>query len=37
VDREEEHAQFGMTVYMSKRLDTDNTLGNDHSSSGTSP
>jgi ribosomal protein S18 acetylase RimI-like enzyme len=37
VDHEEEHAQFGMTVYMSKRLDTDNALGNDHSSSGTSP
>jgi GNAT superfamily N-acetyltransferase len=29
VDREEEHPQFGVTVYMSKRLDT---AGNEHSS-----
>jgi ribosomal protein S18 acetylase RimI-like enzyme len=34
VDREEEHAQFGATVYMSKRLDA---AGNEHSSSRTSP
>ena len=30
VDREEEHPQFGVTVYMSKRLDA---AGNGHSSS----
>ncbi|MCA3377350.1 MAG: hypothetical protein INF64_09510, partial [Roseomonas sp.] len=29
VDREEEHPQFGATVYMSKRLDA---AGNEHSS-----
>ncbi len=33
VDREEEHPQFGVTVYMSKRLDA---AGNEHSSSRTS-
>ncbi|MFM7691383.1 MAG: GNAT family N-acetyltransferase [Alphaproteobacteria bacterium] len=37
VDREEEHAQFGVTVYMSKRLDNADAAAKDHSSSRTSP
>ncbi|MFM7416460.1 MAG: GNAT family N-acetyltransferase [Alphaproteobacteria bacterium] len=37
VDRKEEHAQFGVTVYMSKRLDSADAAAKDHSSSRTSP
>jgi ribosomal protein S18 acetylase RimI-like enzyme len=37
VDREEDHAQFGVTVYMSKRLDSADAAAKDHYSSRTSP